>query len=107
MSFREQLKSEMEYQNLTTQELSNKSGVNKRTIDHYLMSDPQEPSVSNAVKIANALNVSIEYLVTGKDFIGNNILSKELIDFFNLFTKLPENKKKAITQIVKLFLEKD
>ena len=67
MGFRENLKSELEYQDMKTKELAEKSGVNKRTIDHYLMSNPQEPSVTNALKIAQALNVSVEYLVTGID----------------------------------------
>ena len=57
MGFRENLKAELEYQNIKTQELADKSGVNKRTIDHYLMTNPQEPSVTNAFKIAQALDV--------------------------------------------------
>ena len=63
MNFRERLKFEMEYLGITTKELSVKSGVNKRTLDHYLMTKPQEPSVSNAFKIAQALNVSLDYLM--------------------------------------------
>jgi transcriptional regulator with XRE-family HTH domain len=69
MGFRENLKAELEYQGILVKELAEKSGVSKKTIDHYLTSDPREPLVSNAVAIAKVLNVSVEYLVDGKTSI--------------------------------------
>lgn len=65
MGFRENLKAELEYQGILAKELAEKSGISKKTIDHYLISNPREPLVSNAVAIEKALNVSVEYLVTG------------------------------------------
>ena len=105
MEFRERLKEVMAYHDIKTQELADKSGVNKRTIDHYLMSDSQEPSVSKAVKIAQALNVSVEYLVTGKSAGGSDSLSRELRDFMRDFSALPPRQKSAVTQIVHLLAE--
>ena len=87
MGFRENLKAELEYQNIKTQELADKSGVNKRTIDHYLMTNPQEPSVTNAFKIAQALDVSVEYLLTGKESKNKTFLSREDIEIFHLFSQ--------------------
>lgn len=58
MSFKENLKIELSYKDMTVKELAFASGVNKRTIDQYL---------SSAVKIATVLGVSVEYLVTGKN----------------------------------------
>ncbi len=67
MSFKENLKDELNYQGILVKELSSKSGVGKRTIDNYLRSNESQPTAENAVKIAQALNVTVEYLVTGKN----------------------------------------
>jgi len=67
MGFRENLKSELAYSDILVKELAAKSGVNKYSIDNYLNKRGQTPSVEVAVKIAQALGVSVEYLVTGKE----------------------------------------
>ena len=67
MGFRENLKSELTYQDIRVKELADKTGINKRTLDHYLTENGSEPTALNAVLIASALGVSVEYLVTGKD----------------------------------------
>ena len=67
MGFKENLKSELQYKNLTVRELAELSGVNKQTIDNYLSTHSSIPSAESAVKIAKTLDVSVEYLVTGKD----------------------------------------
>ena len=72
MGFKENLKIELDYKGMKVKELAFISGVNKRTLDLYLSSAAKMPSAENAVKIAAALGVSVEYLVTGKD----SILSK-------------------------------
>ena len=97
MSFASFLKDEMRYQGLTTKELSDRSGVNKRTIDHYLMTNPQEPSVTNAYKIAKALNVSIEYLLTGKE---NNLPSKD-IELVKSYNSLSLNQKELVLTVLR------
>lgn len=65
MSFRENLRSELDFQNIQTKELADKTGISKRTLDAYLAKNGCEPTVCNAVKIANALGVSAEYLANG------------------------------------------
>lgn len=67
MGFKENLKIELDYKGMKVKELAFSSGVNKRTLDQYLSSAAKMPSAENAVKIANALGVSVEYLVTGKE----------------------------------------
>ena len=67
MGFRENLKSELQYKGMTVRELAELSGVNKQTIDNYLSTHSSMPSAEAAVKIAKVLDVSVEYLVTGKD----------------------------------------
>lgn len=65
MSFRDNLKSELIYQGILVKELSQKTGISKRTIDNYLREKSSTPPADIAVKIATALDVSVEYLVTG------------------------------------------
>ncbi|MDR1972189.1 MAG: helix-turn-helix domain-containing protein [Treponema sp.] len=66
MKFRENLKELLIFQDMQVKELAVLSGVKKRTIDNYLRESGAEPSAENAVKIAGALGVTVEYLVTGK-----------------------------------------
>ncbi|MBQ4497092.1 MAG: helix-turn-helix transcriptional regulator [Spirochaetaceae bacterium] len=68
MGFRENLKDELTYQDITVKELSDRTGISKHTIDHYLTKNGSQPQAELAVKIAQALNVSVESLVLGKDF---------------------------------------
>lgn len=51
------LKEIMLEKNITSQELANKTGISKRTIDEYRGSRRKEPSYSNGLKIAKALGV--------------------------------------------------
>ena len=67
MGFRENLKSELAYLDMPVKELAAKSGINKHTIDHWLSAKGKIPSLDKGVKIAQALGVSVEYLVTGED----------------------------------------
>jgi transcriptional regulator with XRE-family HTH domain len=67
MGFKENLKSELSYSGMLVKELAAQSGVNKYSIDNYLNSRGQMPSADAAVRIARALGVSVEYLVTGEE----------------------------------------
>ena len=66
MSFKDNLKSELDYQDIQLKELAAKTGISKNTLGNYLTGHNSLPSAENVVKIAQALNVSVEYLVTGK-----------------------------------------
>lgn len=66
-SFRENLRNELDFQGLTVKELSAKTGIIKGTLDNYLGIRASIPPADIAVKIAKALNVSVEFLVTGKE----------------------------------------
>ena len=101
MGFRENLKDEMDYQDISTRELAEKSGVGKRTIDNYLMSSPQEPGVYNALKIAQALNVSVEYLVTGTEYKSPVTVTGEKLEFLSAFENLPADDRLLIVNLIK------
>jgi transcriptional regulator with XRE-family HTH domain len=67
MGFRENLKSQLLYADMPVKELAVRSGVKKGTLDSYLQAEGYTPAADTAVRIAQALGVSVEYLVTGKE----------------------------------------
>jgi len=67
MGFKENLKAELAFKNILIKELASISGVNRRTIDNYLREDGSMPSADAAVRIAAALGVTVEYLITGHE----------------------------------------
>ena len=67
MGFKENLKSELIYSGIMVKELSAKTGIKKHTLDNYLNTHNSIPNADTAVKIAHALGVSVEYLVTGTE----------------------------------------
>lgn len=66
--FSKRLRSEIEYIGLTQKEFAAKIGIKKRAMDAYLRTQQSMPPADTAVKIASALGLSVEYLVTGKEF---------------------------------------
>ena len=62
--FRDNLREQIEYKGLIVKELAALSGVSKRTIDTYLDSRGVIPNAEIAVKLAKALDTTVEYLVT-------------------------------------------
>ena len=87
MGFKENLKIELNYKDMTVKELAFASGVNKRTIDQYLSAAAKIPSAENAVKIAAVLGVSVEYLVTGKNPAQQTQITEEDSDQARLYKK--------------------
>lgn len=77
MGFKDNLKEEMFYSGITTKELATRTGISQGSLSNYLKENSSIPSADIAVKIAKALNVSVEYLVTGKNNVNNNELSSE------------------------------
>jgi len=67
MGFKENLKSELKYSGMMVKELSAITGIKRHTLDNYLNTHNSIPNAVGAVKIAKALGVSVEYLVTGRD----------------------------------------
>ena len=67
MGFKENLKEQLSFSGMYVKELAALSGVKKQTIDSYLSVQGCIPSADAAVAIAQALGVSVEYLVTGSE----------------------------------------
>lgn len=100
MAFRENLKDELTYQDITVKELATKTGISKHTIDHYLTANGSQPQAELAVKIAQALNVSVEYLVLGNKESENSTKDKERTKTLKIIENLSEEDFNFIKRIV-------
>jgi transcriptional regulator with XRE-family HTH domain len=101
MGFREHLKSQLRYADITVKELASLSGVKKQTLDSYLGIHQNIPSAEAAVKIARALGVSVEYLVTGEE----PAVPKDIRAISQNLPKLNKRDRKIIATMVKTMLE--
>ena len=72
------LRSEIDYIGLNQKEFAAKAGIKKRALDAYLGAQQSMPPADIAVKIASALGLSVEYLVTGKELRQSIDISKYL-----------------------------
>ncbi len=66
MSFWENVEKELIYLGMTKKELSKKTKINLQSL-HKSFERKSSVTAENAVKIAQALGVTVEYLVTGKN----------------------------------------
>jgi transcriptional regulator with XRE-family HTH domain len=76
--FSQRLRSEIEYSGLNHKEFAAKAGIKKRALDAYLGLQQSMPPADIAVKIAAVLGLSVEYLVTGKEYQQSVDISKYL-----------------------------
>ena len=102
MGFGENLKQELTYSGILKKELAAKSGVNKRAIDTYVRTNSSMPPADTAVKIAKALGVTVEYLVTGED----TTIPKEISKLTRSILNLNKRDQKLINLLVKAMGEK-
>jgi transcriptional regulator with XRE-family HTH domain len=66
MIFMDNLRKTLDFIGMEQKELSAKTGLSLKTIENYVKKDSSLPTVDKAVTIAQALGVSVEYLVSGK-----------------------------------------
>ena len=91
MDFWKRVEEELEFQGKSKKELAALTEIKEQTL-HKAFERSSSPSAETALKISKALNVSIEYLVTGKESkeeSENQRISpqiKELITKLNHFT---------------------
>jgi transcriptional regulator with XRE-family HTH domain len=106
MGFRDNLREIMDFLDMGQKELAAKTGLSLKTIENYVKKDSSIPSADKAVLIAQALGVTVEYLVTGKKNAKNSAAeiqtgNKEIID---ILQKLNNYNYEVITSIAKMLL---
>lgn len=102
MGFRENLKEIMDYKDLTLKELSFMTGIPKGSLSNYLKENCSIPSADIAVQIASALNVSVEYLITGNTQNKEKIFpySNEIEKMASTVSKFTPEKKQIVIDLV-------
>ena len=107
MGFKENLKSELAYQDIMVKELAKTTGISRHTLDNYLNVRERIPTADVAVKIAQALGVSVEYLVTGEENRPDkSSLGPEIRTLIQNFKLLNEEDRKIVISIMQLFKNK-
>jgi len=111
MGFRENLKAELSYSGMLVKELAAQTGLKKHTIDNYLSVRGRMPAADVAVRIAKALGVSVEYLITGNETSENKTsihFSPEIRHMARTMEKLnPDYQKIALSLIETLKKHED
>ncbi len=81
--FKQMLRNEMEFQDIKVKELALRTGISQRTLEGYIGTRGSIPPADVAVKIAKALNVSVEYLVTGESEKANRESASNMFELFS------------------------
>jgi len=103
MGFKENLKSELIYKDMLVKELAAKTGISRHTLDNYLNVREHIPTLDAAVKIAQALGVSVEYLATGKEPSKTSVsMNQESVTLVQNYHLLNENDRKIVNELVQL-----
>lgn len=104
MGFKENLKYELSCRGMLVKELSQKTGISQGSLSNYLKENSSTPSADIAVKIAKALNVTVEYLVTNetsKNSQSSIPYSAETRLMADEIEKMSERDKKLVKVLIK------
>lgn len=100
MGFKENLREEMEFQDIKPKELSKKTGISVNTLRNYINKHDALPNIDSAVKIARALNITVEELVEGRKYKTEFQKSEMAVKFLSIFVQLSENDKKSVIALL-------
>ena len=84
MSFSENLRDLLDIKEIQIKELSVGTGISKNTLDNYLSGQKSLPNVENAIKIAQFLGVSVEYLTLGEIENSSDEIKNLIKDLYRL-----------------------
>lgn len=100
-SFKDRLRIELYYNSISVKELSHKTNIAYSTLLKYLSKDSCIPNAEIAVKIAKALNVTVEYLVTGFD----PEITLKTNPCIERFLSLPEPTRKGLQNLISILYD--
>lgn len=95
IQFWQNVKDELNFQNLTQKELANSISESYNTLQTWIKND-RYPDANQSVKIAKVLKTSVEYLVTGKSEITSTDGSRSVELLEQLLLKLREDNAKSM-----------
>lgn len=106
MSFAENLRDELEYQGMQVKELAEKTGLSINTLNKYRPGSTVVPTIDNALKIAQVLNVSLDYLATGKFMAEKHGERKEILQISKRMRKFSDSDIRTVKSVVDSLSEK-
>jgi len=101
MSFRDNLREAIGYCGIEQKELAHQAGISLCSLESYLRENSSIPSADKAVKIAQVLGVTVEYLVNG-DKPSKKISSfteLEIQHLIQIIRDIPVSKQRAMMKI--------
>ncbi|MDR3283657.1 MAG: helix-turn-helix domain-containing protein [Treponema sp.] len=107
--FSQRLHETIAYAGLLQKDVALKAGIKKRALDMYLGSRKSMPPADVAARLADALGVSVEYLVTGKTSRQSYDLS-DYLKFRGVISDLrvlPDEILRPITTMIKAAAEQE
>jgi transcriptional regulator with XRE-family HTH domain len=102
-NFKVNLRAELDYLDWTVKELSAKTGIPKGTLDCYLGVRTSMPPADIAVKIAQAMDVTVEYLVTGQKIKNQDkLFDHNIRSIIQILVELGEKDIKTILELARI-----
>lgn len=102
--FKQNLRSEMAYQDVKVKELAFRTGISARTLEGYLGQRGSIPPADVAVKIAQALGVSVEYLILGGKVVSDS--ANEYKNIVEQYRRLNDYNKKTVDDMLHSLLSR-
>lgn len=101
MGFWDNVLEELDYIGMSNRTLAKKAGFDPSNIGRGIRLK-SSPSVETAVKIAEVLNVSVEYLVYGKDFetAKKRSMLQKYAKTFEKLESIPEKSRNSILSLI-------
>ena len=90
--------------NLTNEDLARLSGLPISNISKLLSGSVKSPTIDTVKKIADALNISIDYLVYGNMTSGHRICSRDEFQLIENFRSLNDSGRKEIIKYEALLI---
>lgn len=106
MGFAENLRDELEYQGMQVKELAERTGLSINTLNKYRPGSTVVPTIDNALKIAQALHVSLDYLATGADSADASQAHADAQTLTQKIRRFSPADIKAVTAVVNAIAEK-
>ena len=102
--FKTNLRNELDFLDLTVKELSFKTKIAQGTLNGYLGVRASIPPADIAVKIANSLGVTVEYLVKGQEITKQDkSLERNIRLVIQILPELNERDVETILALSKIF----
>ncbi|UTC88041.1 helix-turn-helix domain-containing protein [Treponema denticola] len=105
-TFKERLRSLLDNKGLYVKELAAKTNMSKRSIDNYLGGQTSMPPADVAVRIAKALDTTVEYLVTGIKSPSGIVIAPEDIELIKKIHLLDDIDKKVVEDLIQSFIDR-